>query len=104
MQFIKKIFAWWNDATLGTLFFTWRRGVLIGHDEQGNSYYEVKLRTFSNHITWNDKALPIIPGMTAQVDILTGRKTVFNYIMKPILKAKHAALRRSMAISEVVSP
>ncbi len=42
MQFIKKIFAWWNDATLGTLFFTWRRGVLIGHDEQGNSYYEEK--------------------------------------------------------------
>ncbi len=42
MHFIKKIFAWWTDATLGTVFFTWRRGVLLGQDEQGNSYYEEK--------------------------------------------------------------
>jgi adhesin transport system membrane fusion protein len=36
--------------------------------------------------------LPIFPGMIAQVDILTGKKTILNYILKPILKAKQVAL------------
>ncbi|MBT5496527.1 MAG: hypothetical protein HOK54_12345 [Alphaproteobacteria bacterium] len=36
---------------------------------------------------------PIIPGMTATVDILTGQKTVLDYLMKPILKARQNALR-----------
>jgi adhesin transport system membrane fusion protein len=37
--------------------------------------------------------LPIIPGMTTEVDILTGEKTVMDYLLKPILKARHNALR-----------
>ena len=37
--------------------------------------------------------LPIIPGMMAQVDILTGRKSVLDYLLKPILKARQNALR-----------
>ena len=36
----KKLFAWWDDATLGTLLFTRRKGRLVGEDEQGNRYYE----------------------------------------------------------------
>jgi adhesin transport system membrane fusion protein len=36
--------------------------------------------------------LPIIPGMTASVDILTGKKTVLEYLLKPILKAQEQAL------------
>ena len=36
--------------------------------------------------------LPIIPGMTAEVDILTGNKTVLSYLLKPILRAKSVAL------------
>jgi adhesin transport system membrane fusion protein len=40
-----------------------------------------------------DEKLPIIPGMTAEVDILTGRKTVLSYLLKPILKVKSYALR-----------
>ena len=36
---------------------------------------------------------PIIPGMTAEVDILTGKKTVLSYLLKPVLKAKAYALR-----------
>ena len=42
--------------------------------------------------SFNDK-LPIIPGMTAEVDILTGNKTVMSYLLKPVLKAKAYALR-----------
>jgi len=60
-------------------------------DEKGvNTYYKVRVRT--NRASFNEK-LPIIPGMTAEVDILTGKKTVMSYLLKPVLKAKAYALR-----------
>jgi len=59
-------------------------------DEKGNAYYVVRVRT---HLTGFDEKLPIIPGMTAEVDILTGRKTVLSYLLKPVLKVKSYALR-----------
>ncbi len=59
-------------------------------DEKGNAYYVVRVRT---HLTGFDEKLPIIPGMTAEVDILTGRKTVLSYLLKPVLKVKTYALR-----------
>lgn len=62
-------------------------------DERGNSYYKVKLRTETNAILHHGTQLPIIPGMTASVDILTGKKSVLDYLMKPILKASQNALR-----------
>lgn len=62
-------------------------------DERGDSYYKVKLRTETNSISHHGTQLPIIPGMTASVDILTGKKSVLDYLMKPILKAGQNALR-----------
>lgn len=62
-------------------------------DEEGNSFYKVYLRTQQTALEHKGNSLPIIPGMTASVDILTGQKTVFDYLMKPILKAKNEALR-----------
>ena len=62
-------------------------------DKKGETYYLVKLRTKRNAITYRGENLPIIPGMTASVDILTGKKTVLDYLLKPILKAKQNALR-----------
>ena len=62
-------------------------------DEEGESFYRVYLRTDTNTLTHLDNELPIIPGMTTQVEILTGEKTVLDYILKPILKAKERALR-----------
>jgi adhesin transport system membrane fusion protein len=38
------------------------------------------------------KNLPIIPGMTAQVDIMTGKKSVLSYLLKPVLRAKQYAM------------
>ncbi len=40
MLFIKRLFTWWNGQTLNTQFFTWRKGVKVGEDDQGNVYYE----------------------------------------------------------------
>lgn len=62
-------------------------------DKKGETYYLVKLRTQKNAITYRGENLPIIPGMTASVDILTGKKTVLDYLLKPILKAQQNALR-----------
>lgn len=59
-------------------------------DEKGNAFYLVRVRTKASR--FNDK-LPIIPGMTAEVDILTGNKSVLAYLLKPVLKAKAYALR-----------
>jgi len=62
-------------------------------DERGESHYLVKVRTKQNAITYHGQQLPIIPGMTASVDILTGEKSVLDYLLKPLLKAKQNALR-----------
>lgn len=59
-------------------------------DERGNAFYLVRVRTHG--AKFNDQ-LPIIPGMTAEVDILTGNKSVLSYLLKPVLKAKAYALR-----------
>ncbi len=62
-------------------------------DEKGESFYKVKLRTRKNAISYRGDDLPIIPGMTASIDILTGKKSVLAYVLKPILRAKQNALR-----------
>ncbi|MEL6116380.1 HlyD family type I secretion periplasmic adaptor subunit [Photobacterium sp. SP02] len=63
-------------------------------DEEGNSFYQVKIRTEKNNLADNSgEQLPIIPGMTASADIITGKRTVLQYLLNPILKARHSALR-----------
>ena len=62
-------------------------------DEQGESFYRIRVRTTRSRFGTDAKPLPIIPGMTATVDILTGEKTVLDYLLKPILKARREALR-----------
>ncbi len=63
-------------------------------DKQGNSYYLIRVKT--PHNTLKDtkgETLPIIPGMIAQVDIVTGKRTVLEYLVKPFVKARYSALR-----------
>lgn len=62
-------------------------------DDKGNSFYLVRLRTNQNYLGPETAPLPIIPGMVASVDILTGRKTILAYLLKPVLRAKYMALR-----------
>jgi adhesin transport system membrane fusion protein len=58
-------------------------------DEKGNAFYHVRVRTRKSSL---GPTLPIIPGMVAQVDILTGKKTVLSYLLKPVLRAKSNAM------------
>src|SRR5690625_942963 len=58
-------------------------------DEQGNTYYVADVRTESAFL--GDEEKPIIPGMMAEVHILTGKRTVLQYLLKPILRARENA-------------
>ena len=58
-------------------------------DEKGNTFYIVRVRTHKSKLGEN---LPVIPGMVAEVDIITGKKSILSYLLKPVIKAKQAAL------------
>ena len=62
-------------------------------DERDNSYYLVQIQTQKKHLGNDERPLEIMVGMTANVDILTGKKTVLDYLLKPILKVKQNAMR-----------
>lgn len=58
-------------------------------------YYRVYIRTDSNHLTNRQgKEFPVFPGMIATVDIKTGSKSVIDYLLKPLNKAKEALRER----------
>jgi len=57
-------------------------------DKEGNTFYLINIETEKNYLGSKEHPLNIIPGMTASVDIVTGKKTVMQYILKPILKSK----------------
>lgn len=61
-------------------------------DKNQKSYYRVLVKTNKNYLEKNGEKLPIIPGMIASVDIITGQKTILDFLLKPILKTKQDAL------------
>ncbi|NNG02601.1 MAG: HlyD family type I secretion periplasmic adaptor subunit [Inquilinus sp.] len=65
----------------------------LADTETGETFYEIVVRTDRNHLGTTFQPLPIIPGMVATVDILTGEKTVLDYLLKPLTKAREEALR-----------
>ena len=65
----------------------------IVDDTTKESYYLVTIRTSSSSLRKGNESLPIIPGMVATVDIITGKKSVLDYLLKPIVKARQEALR-----------
>lgn len=63
-------------------------------DEEGNSFYLIRVRTDASSIKNKyQEAMPIIPGMMANVDVITGKRTILEYILNPLLRANEAALR-----------
>lgn len=61
-------------------------------NQQGESMYLVTVRTRQNFLSRGGQSLPIIPGMVAQVDIITGKKTVLDYLLRPINRVAAVAL------------
>ncbi|WP_460164670.1 HlyD family type I secretion periplasmic adaptor subunit [Pseudomonas sp. S2_F03] len=59
-----------------------------------DTYYRVLVLTDRNSLLAGDKELPIIPGMVASVEIRTGEKTILDYLLKPVFKAREAFWER----------
>lgn len=64
----------------------------ITDEDKKTTYYTITLRTDRSHLGTDEKPLLIIPGMVASVDIITGKKSVLSYLLKPILRARAEAL------------
>ena len=62
------------------------------NEKTGESYYLVRIETEKNHLGNDKKPLYIKVGMIVSADIITGKKSILDYLLKPILKAKQNAL------------
>lgn len=71
--------------------------VMVGADsvvpQQGDPYFIAHVKTKAHAIQYRGKTLPVSPGMTATVDVLTGQKTVLTHLLKPLNKATENAFR-----------
>jgi membrane fusion protein, adhesin transport system len=70
-----------------------RVGADASIDEDGSPFFRVIVSTDRNYLGDEEGDLPITPGMQATVDIHTGKKSVMDYLIRPILKMKHEAFR-----------
>lgn len=61
-------------------------------DREGNIFFEIELVAQKNYLGSEEAPLPITPGMVAEVEIITGKRTIFSYLVKPVLRAKDKAL------------
>jgi adhesin transport system membrane fusion protein len=61
-------------------------------DNEGNIFFEIEVRTEKNYMGSSSNPLPITPGMVAETEVITGKRTIMEYLMKPILRAKDRAL------------
>ena len=69
---------------------------VIGSDsiteEKGEQFYVVKIELASNYVD-SGKNMTILPGMIAQIDVITGKRTIFNYIFSPLTKVMQESFR-----------
>ena len=90
---IEKFSAYYFDiygSLQGTLTHISADTIVDEVDKQ--NYYLVRIKTDKNYLGNKGKKLNIIVGMTADVDVITGKKTVLNYILKPLLRARENVL------------
>ncbi len=62
-------------------------------NEKGEAFYQVRIETKTPVIEAIDKKLSIIPGMQAQIDIVTGKRTILQFLAKPLVALKENAFR-----------
>jgi adhesin transport system membrane fusion protein len=62
-------------------------------NDRGDTYYLIRVRTGKSTLERNGEVLPIIPGMVANIDVLTGSKSVLSYLTKPLTRMRQTALR-----------
>ena len=62
-------------------------------NEKGEAFYQVRIETKTPVIEAIDKKLSIIPGMQAQIDIVTGKRTILQFLSQPLIALKENAFR-----------
>ena len=62
-------------------------------DGTGTTYYAIEVEVTSNLILDNGKIVQLLPGMTGSIDVLSGKRTVFEYFWAPLAKVQELALR-----------
>ncbi|MCB1782411.1 MAG: HlyD family type I secretion periplasmic adaptor subunit [Alphaproteobacteria bacterium] len=70
-----------------------RIGATTVSDREGNAFFEIEVRTAKNYLGTEQSPLPITPGMVAHVDVITGKRTILHYLMKPVRRGFDRALR-----------
>lgn len=68
-----------------------RIGATSGRDHEGNTFFEIEVRTAKNYLGAAQKPLPITPGMVADIEVITGKRTILDYLLKPVLRARDHA-------------
>ena len=68
-----------------------RIGANTVEDGQGNIFFEIDVRTDKNYLGTEDKPLPISSGMVSETEVITGKRTILTYLMKPVLRTKDRA-------------
>jgi adhesin transport system membrane fusion protein len=61
-------------------------------DREGNIFFEIDVVTDKTYLGTVDAPLPIIPGMVAETEIITGKRTILSYMLKPFMRARDRAL------------
>lgn len=61
-------------------------------DREGNVFFEIEVEANKNYLGTEENPLPITPGMVAETEIITGKRTIFSYLMKPVLRTRDKAL------------
>ena len=61
-------------------------------DREGNVFFEIEVEANKNYLGTEENPLPITPGMIAETEIITGKRTILSYLMKPVLRTRDKAL------------
>ena len=69
-----------------------RIGADTVEDREGNIFFEIDVVTDKNYLGAASSPLPIIPGMVAETEIITGKRTILSYMLKPFMRARDRAL------------
>jgi adhesin transport system membrane fusion protein len=69
-----------------------RKGANSVDDGKGQILFEIEVRTEKNYLGDDESRFPITPGMVANIEIITGKRTIMEYLLKPILRARDVAL------------
>lgn len=83
----------YDPQIYGTLDGTLERiGADTVKDGQGNLFFEVDVRTAKNHLGTPEQAMPIVPGMVSDIDVIVGQRSIMTYLMRPVLRVRDRAL------------